>query len=148
MKKFKFVFETLLKLKSLAESQAQKDLQDIKAKVRKEELVLVEMYESVENSYQLGLEYKVEGKEVSPKLDIVETFIIGQNKRIVQKREEIRRLKQQEEEKHEVWLEKRKEKKSLELLKDKKFEEFKKEKNKKETNKIDDMVSVRFRGES
>lgn len=148
MKKFKFVFETLLKLKSLAESQAQKDLQDIKAKVRKEEQVLVSMYESVENSYQLGLEYKVEGTEISPKLDIVETFIVGQNKRIEYKREEIRRLKQQEEEKYEIWLEKRKEKKALELLREKKFEEFKKERKKKETAKIDDMVSARFRGES
>ncbi|MCB0349343.1 MAG: hypothetical protein KDD37_10945, partial [Bdellovibrionales bacterium] len=66
MKKFQFTFSTLLKLKSVAEAQAQKDLQDIKAKVRSEEKILYAMYESVENSYQLGLQYKLEGTEVSP----------------------------------------------------------------------------------
>jgi flagellar protein FliJ len=147
MKKFKFIFETLLKLKTLDEQQAQKDLQDIKAKVRKEEQVLYQMYESIEDSYQLGLQYKVEGKEVPPKLDVVDTFIKGQGKRIEVKREEIRRLKQVEEEKYEIWLQKRKEMKSLELLKDKKIEEFRKEVNKKEAKKLDDMVTVRFRGE-
>lgn len=146
MKKFKFSLEAVLKLRSLEEAQAQKELQEIRAKVRSQELVLHQMYESVEKSYQLGLEYKVEGEQVSPKLEVVDVFIHGQNKRIELKREEIRRLKQQEEEKQEAWLQKRKEKKALEVLREKKYEEFKKEVSRKETIKIDDMISARYVG--
>lgn len=144
MKKFQFAFATLLKLKSVAEAEAQRELQNIKAKVRSEEDILYRMYESVENSYQLGLEYKLEGKEVSPRLDVVDTFIKGQNIRIEQKREEIRRLKQLEEEKQEIWLEKRKEKKSLELLKERKMDEHKKEVMQKQAKNLDDIISTRF----
>ncbi|MCB0348972.1 MAG: flagellar FliJ family protein, partial [Bdellovibrionales bacterium] len=83
--------------------------------------------------------------EVSPRLEVVDTFIFGQNKRIEMKREEIRRLKQLEEEKYDIWQEKRKDKKSLELLKERKFEEYKKEVMKKQAKDLDDMITTRFK---
>ena len=145
MKKFSFRLDSLLKIRRFQAEQTRIELSLLQAKVQKEEIELRKMYENIENSFHLALEYKLGGDLIQPKLDQIDAYIFGERHRIVLKSDEIRQIKQDVEKKEYEWLEARKEVKRLEILREKKRIEHKKEVNKKEQKEMDDLVNMRRR---
>tara|TARA_B100001248_G_scaffold262689_1_gene260939 strand:+ start:3273 stop:3719 length:447 start_codon:yes stop_codon:yes gene_type:complete len=143
MKKFRFRLEGVLKIKRFQAEQLQMEVASIQAKVQNEQKQLVQMYENIEQSYALALEYKKNGKNIQGLLDQVDAHIYGERHHIKEKSDQIRILKQELERKEYEWLEMRKEVKKLEVLKDKKEQIFKKEMQKREQKEMDDLVNMR-----
>lgn len=142
MKKFKFSLEGLIKVRKYREEQLRVELNQLQAKVQKEEQDLYQMYEKIEETYQLGLQYKQEGISVPPKLDNVDNFIYAEKLNVEKKSNEIRQLKQLIEKKEFEWLEARKELKIIEKLREKKEKIHKVEQRKIEQKKLDDLIST------
>ena len=116
MKKFSFRLDSLLKIRGFQAEQLRIQLSLLQSKVLNKEKELRQMYENIEHSFQLALEYKLEGISIQPKLDQVDSYIYGEKYKIVELSDAIRILKQEVEQKEYQWLEARKEVKRLEQL--------------------------------
>lgn len=146
MAKFEFNFDALLNYRSRLEELARKDYLEAKAKLDEVLNSINMMYLSIDQS-----KARIGQVEMSPNVNLSEIssiheFIMGQLKKIETARYKSRELMAIAEEKHEIMVEAAKNKKVLEKLKEKRREEFRQEQKKIETKRLDDLVTMRYRG--
>ena len=146
MKKFKFKYESVLKLRASKEDKAKRAYAEA---LERETSAKNEKQSCIDNvkkyrEYIAALEKNGQIHEIINILEIIR----GTEAKIHYKEQEILGLVHITKQKHQVYLELYKERKALEKLKEKQSEAYVKEAKKKQTRKIEDMGLSRFgRGE-
>lgn len=142
--KFYFPFEKLMEHRKRLEELAMKDLTESQRELHRANLKMKNYYNSIDQSRRQICDFIKSGGNVTSSTQLLEEYIVGQKKRIVDFRETVRELIQRVEQKQEILMERAREYKILEQLKEKQKLKFKKGIKKREFKNIDNMVVMRF----
>jgi len=136
MKKFKYQFDAILKLKDNAKKQAMKEVaevgKEIEQKLLKREILITELKEIKLNSQKTIMKVS--------ELQFIESHIYFLNKKIMFIDNDITRLKYLFKMKQSVLVEKTKESKIFQKLKETKLTQHKAEENKEELKMLDELA--------
>jgi flagellar export protein FliJ len=144
MKKFRFQFETLEKVRRTREGEALRFLGEAQAKLAE----AVARKQELEASRELGLIRREQlGKTAtSPTAFLLETdFITGQKYRIIQSDVSIQRAKRGVEKALRNYLQAKRQTRVIEMLREKQFTEYKVQRSKYEQKQMDDLTTMRNR---
>ncbi|MEC9282152.1 MAG: flagellar FliJ family protein [Bdellovibrionota bacterium] len=142
MKKFKFKYESVLKLRASKEDKAKRDYAEA---LERETSAKKEKQSCIENvkKYREYIAVLEKSGQIHEIINILE-IIRGTESKIHYKEQEILGLAHITKQKHHVYMELYKDRKALEKLKEKQSEAYTKDAKKKQTRKIEDMVLSRF----
>ncbi len=142
--KTKFAFEKLMEHRKNLEELAMRDYVDAQGNLDRANRLMDRYYDSIEEGRNQVSSLENLGGKILGQLELIESFIHGQKRRIVEHREQVRSIIQDVEKKHETLIERAREYKVLERLKEKQMEKIKKEKKKREMKSVDEMVVMGF----
>lgn len=140
---FKFSYQKLLEHRKTLEDVAQRDAAEAKAAVDQCKRELAHMYYQIDEARMSSMRLSRDGGSIGAAGAGIDEFIIGQNRRIDIKKQELRQLQYVEEERMQVLVDRTKDKKILEKLKERRYAQYKKDQKKKELKAIDDIVVMK-----
>ncbi len=144
MKKFKFKFEAVERVRKSRETEALKKLGLAQLKLQKEKQIKYELLRALEDSL---LRRELLGREStsSTVFDLENKFITGTKQRIIQADQAILRANRELEKSMFHYLSSKRQTRAMELLRENNFEEYRKKHNKLEQKALDDLYTNRFR---
>lgn len=146
--KFKFALQTLLEVNGRKEEMARVEYSKAEANVAIAKKQLAKLYSDIDTARNTIAEIEKRGGAISKEVSLYANLILLTKQKIEIKKQEINGLEFELEEKRELLVLAAQETKRVEKLRDKSFETFKIKQRKKETKTLDDMMIMRYHGES
>lgn len=142
--KFKFPLEKVLKYRHTQVDLARRDFLQAQNKLDQAIGVREQMLLDKENTLRDRSQLIQQENNWQPKVEQLNTFLSGQDLRIVRQNESLRILEKEVESYREILMNALSEAKMMERLKEKKKKEFIRDFNDKEQKELDEIASVRY----
>lgn len=148
MKKFKFQYESVLRVRKTREDLAKRSYATALENQTRVEKELQRIYESIEKSRERSLQLqKTGGRDAHFAIQIA-SYIEGAYQQADRKKDEIERLSSITQAEHAKYMQSYRERKAMEKLSEKQETRYKKEVQKKQTKAAEDIVMARFARDS
>lgn len=143
MKRFKFKFEAVLKVRESREENALRTLGQAQQAYQIELGVKADLLSKLKNALERREALGIEAIGIDS-FQLEQIFITGTKQRIVRQDQAIMRASRTVEKALRAYMITRKETRMIEVLREKEFTEFKKAMKKKEQKELDELSSMRF----
>lgn len=143
MKKFKFQYESVLRLRNTKETLAKRDYAKALDEQRQAELELQNIYDTIEQYRRKSFENQNMGGNTSGQSLQISDYIEGAYLKADRKKDEIERLSSITQHQHGIYMETYKDRKAMEKLEEKQEKKYIKKQKKKAEKMAEDMVMAR-----
>lgn len=145
MPKFKFGLQKVMQHRKTVEDLAQRDFQEAQAEFNRQNEILKQMYQAIDDARKTAFAKQTEGGMAASALSQVHDFVKGQDIRIERQKAKIQEIERLVENLREILRKAAMDYKIIESLRDKKKQEFKKKVSVKEQKLTDDLNLMRFK---
>lgn len=143
MKKFKFQYESVLRVRNTKETLAKRDYAAALENQRKAEMELQHIYQTIEDYRKKSHQIQQEGGAATGKAYQIAKYIEGAYMKADRKKDEIERLTSITQHQHGIYMEAYRDRKAMDKLREKQEKKYLKEAKKKQAKIAEDLTMAR-----